>query len=195
MINENCLRSHGAVLRKFNQNTVLFNRGHELEYHFQVVSGLVKLVRSDWKDHKITCKILGNNDANYLVLNESPLSFDVVADTDCTVLIIPKEKFLSMIMSEKGMLKHIMKYLSEQIYDHMETNRKEFNKSPSDKITELCQLLKFEEMDQELFSLEISLELDQIAIFTGLSVEICSATIQKMKENGFVKIRNGKIYF
>ncbi|REC59368.1 hypothetical protein DRF65_26460 [Chryseobacterium pennae] len=62
-----------------------------------------------------------------------------------------------MITSEKGIVMHIMKYLSKQLYTHMETIRKEFNKSASDKIAELFQLLKFEGTDQELFSFEMSL--------------------------------------
>ncbi|GGG63125.1 Crp/Fnr family transcriptional regulator [Epilithonimonas arachidiradicis] len=195
MIDEKCLRSHGAVLRIFNRDTFLFNKGSELEYHFQIVSGLAKFVREDQEGHRITCQILGSGDANYLILAGLPLPFDMVAITDCTVLMMPKDDFLSMIMSEEGMLRHIMKYISELMYIQMERNRKEFNKSPSDRITELFQFLKYEETDQEIFSFEINLNVHEIAEISGISLEICIDTLKKMKEHGSVKILNARILF
>jgi len=195
MIEENCLRSHGAVLRTFNRNTFLFNKGSELEYHFQIVSGLAKFVREDQEGHQITCQILGSSEANYLILTGLPLTFDVVAITDCRVLMMPKDDFLSMIMSEEGMLSHIMKYMAELMYIQMERNRREFNKSPSDRITELFKFLKYEETHQEIFSFEINLTVHEIAEISGISLEICIHALQKMKEHGAVKILNARIFF
>ncbi len=195
MIDENFLRSHGAVLRKFTRNTVLFQEGHELEYHFQIVSGILELVRVDLEGRRITCKFLTGGDANYIVLNDLPLPFDVVAVTDCTVLVMPREKFLTMIRSEKGLLRHIFKFLSGELYDQMETNRKACNKSPAEKITELFQLLKYEETDQEIFSFEIDISTSEIAMMLGLSKKNCINTLQEMEDEGSVQVRNGKIFF
>ncbi|MDN3692497.1 hypothetical protein QWZ06_09520 [Chryseobacterium tructae] len=43
--------------------------------------------------------------------------------------------------------------------------------------------------------MEISLDLHEIAMMTGLNVEICHAIIQKMEVGDSINIRNGKIYF
>jgi len=195
MIDEKCLRSHGAILRKFTRNTVLFNEGQEPEYHFQMVSGIVEFVRVDLDGLRTTCKFLTGGDANYIVLNDSPLSFDIVAVTDCTVLVMSKENFLSMIKSEKGMLRHIMEFLARELNTQMETNSKAYRKSPADRITELFQSLKYEETDQEIYSLVVSLDLNEIALMCGISVEICIATIQKMELENSIRIRNGRIYY
>lgn len=100
-----------------------------------------------------------------------------------------------MMTSEKGMMMHILKYFSEQLYNHMEAKRVELNKNPTEKITELFQFLKFDETDQEIFSLEIDFDIDQIAMMSGISAEICIAAIQKMERGDSIKIRDGKIYF
>ncbi|SHK70252.1 Crp/Fnr family transcriptional regulator [Epilithonimonas mollis] len=195
MIEEDCLRLHGAVSRRFTAGTLLFSGFEEVGYYFQIVSGLITFTLTDAHRHNRICTISGRGEANYSILTDFPPLLDAIALTECSVLIMPKENFLFMVASEKGMMMHILKYLSEQLYNCMETNRIEFNKSPSDKIIELLHFLKFEETDQELFSLEIDLNLDQIAMMSGLNTEICIATIEKMEKDDSIKIRNGRIYF
>lgn len=195
MFEEDCLRLYGAEFRAFAGGSLLFSRGEEIVHYFQVVSGLITFAQVDSEGNNIIGTILGRGEGNYTTLIEHSSSFDVIAITDCTVFLMPKESFIDMITSEKGMMMHILKYLSEQLYNCMETNRMELNKSPSSKITELFQFLKFEETDQELFSLQIDLDIDQIAMMSGLSAEICIATIQKMEKDNSIKIRGGKIYF
>lgn len=195
MIEEDCLRLHGAEFSTFAVGTLLFSRDEEMTHYFQVVSGLVTFAQVDSEGNNIIGTILGRGEGNYAALIELSSSLDVVAITDCTVFLMPKESFIDMITTEKGMMLHILKYLSEQLYNCMETNRIEFNKSPSDKIIELFHFFKFEETDQELFSLQIDLNLNQIAMMCGLSAEICIAAIQKMERDNSIKIRNGRIYF
>ena len=195
MIEEDCLRLHGAVFRRFTAGSLLLSGFEEAGHYFQIVSGLIAFVQADSEKHNRICAILGRGQTNYAILTEFPPLVDAIALTECSVLIMPKENFLFMVASEKGMMMHILKYLSKQLYTFMEINRIELCKSPTDKITGLFHFLKFEETDQELFSLEIDLNLDQLAMMSGLSAEICIVAIQKMKKDDSIKIRNGKIYF
>jgi hypothetical protein len=109
----------GAEYRDFKPNVHLIKRGDEGTFMVGVMSGRMRMsVRSaEGKEMLITMVDRGELVGEMSVIDEQPRAIDVVTETDCTLMIIKREEFISVLRSSPeammGLLKmtcHRMRY-------------------------------------------------------------------------------------
>ncbi|UZT99048.1 Crp/Fnr family transcriptional regulator [Chryseobacterium fluminis] len=197
MINEKYLRFHGAVEKTFRKGSYIFNHGSFQNHYYQIVDGVVKLFSTGFNILDMTFQLLrkGEQISLYSMFVEMPLLHNALALTDCRILVMDKEHFNKMIQQDKSLMLKILKHLSNDSYPRPLTNRFFITDSPKLKIQQLFHNLKYEKADQEIFSYEVRLKLQQIADLTNVDIEQIMPCIKCLEQQGLLKIVNDIIYF
>lgn len=196
MIDEKYLRSHGAVEKKFTAGYCIFSYGTIQNYYYQVINGIVKLSNTGYDAKDMTFQLLrrGDHISLYCAFVEMPSLHHVVALTDCQLLVLQKDNFNQMIERNKVLMLMVLKELSNDLYSQPLKSCCCITDSAENKIEQLFHSLKFDETDQELFSFEIKMSLQQIADKANLSITDVRLAIKNLEEQDLIRIVNSKVF-
>lgn len=196
MIDEKYLRSHGAVEKKFTAGSCIFSHGIIQNHYYQIIEGIVKLFNTGYDANDMTFQLLRSREqiTLYCAFVEMPSLHHAVALTDCRILIMQKDNFNQMIERKKSLRLKVLKKLSSDLYSQPIESCCYITDSAENKIEQLFHSLKFDETDQELFSFEIKMSLQQIADKTNLSITDVRLAIKNLEEQGLIRIVNSKVF-
>lgn len=197
MIDEKYLRCHGAVEKRFKAGSYIFSHGTIQNHYYQVIDGLVKLSNTGYNTQDMTFQLLrsGEKISLYSLFVEMPLLQDAVALTDCRIIVMRKEDFNHMIGHNKILMLKILKKLWNDSFCLPPQNCYLIADNAENRVQRLFHSLKYNEADQELFSFEIKMSLEQIADAAGVTISNVKSVMQSLKDQGLIKILKGKIYF
>lgn len=196
MIDEKYLRCHGAVEKKFTAGSCIFSHGTIQNHYYQIIDGIVKLSNTGYDAKDMTFQLLRNREhiSLYSVFVEMPSLHHAVALTDCRILVMQKNNFNQMIELNKTLMLMVLKELSSNLYCQALESYCYTTDSAENKIEQLFHSLKFDETDQELFSFEIKMSLQQIADKANLSITDVRLAIKNLEEQGLIRIVNSKVF-
>ena len=198
VIDERILLSKGAISEDYNIADLIFTEGDVLKYYYQILEGTVKL--NNYTDNgKETLQHIvekGNSFGEYLLfLENAPSPINAIALTSCRILRLPKISFFNLLNQHPEICFEINQNISQKLYFRQIMAKNISTQSPSIKLKALLDYLKSQELDKTPFSFQVPLTRQEMANYTGLSVETTIKTIKTMEKDNLVKILNRKILY
>ena len=198
VIDERILLSKGAISEDYNIADLIFTEGDVLKYYYQILEGTVKL--NNYTDNgKETLQHIvekGNSIGEYLLfLENAPSPINAIALTSCRILRLPKISFFNLLNQHPEICFEINQNISQKLYFRQIMAKNISTQSPSIKLKALLDYLKSQQPDKTPFSFQVPLTRQEMANYTGLSVETTIKTIKTMEKDNLVKILNRKILY
>ncbi|MCU7616283.1 Crp/Fnr family transcriptional regulator [Chryseobacterium sp. PBS4-4] len=196
-ISEDLLSSYGAEYIDFMPNQTIFSEGSKPQFYFQILTGIVEIKNYHQDGKEFTQNILSNQQcfAESFLFNSKVYPVTAVALTQCRILRLRKQDFLSLLKNNGEISSLFLQYFSARLHDNYLMLFNLSLSDPSTRIKTVIDILKRNSLFNEPFSFLIPLTRQQIANLTGLRVETVIRSIKKMEHNELLKIENGKIYF
>lgn len=110
-------------------------------------------------------------------------------------MIMSKKCFFKMIMEERVLMFQILRNLSTDMNSASQREDFYFTDSPELKLKQLLSNLKHRETDQEKFSYEVKLTMQQIADFINIDLQKMMLCIKSLEKQSLLKVINDKLYF
>ncbi len=197
VISEDLLFSHGAVSCYYNASEYIFREGTVSKFYFQVKSGVVKI--NNYTDtgnefiHGFPFE--GHCVGESYLFTDLPYGINAITVTQCEIIKIEKEKFLTMVSTIPTLLLNINKYTAERVHFRYLISSLLPETRPESRITKLLEHIKkyFGYTDQ--YSFMVPYTRSQIAALIGLRVETVIRAIKKMEAEDKLLIKGSKIFY
>lgn len=197
-IDKDLLITWGAKIKRFKKNDVVFAEGTEARCFHQIVEGVVRMYNiNDTAGKEFTQGVFGpdNSFGEPAIIIDEPYPAHAVCATDCVILLLPKENFLTIINEYPDLHLKLTKLMAYRVWDKSMMFKEVMSNTPSTRIIGFLNLYK----KKLKLSLEerilIPFTRQEIANFTGLRVETTIRTLNKLNEDKQVEIINHKLYF
>ncbi|KMQ69056.1 hypothetical protein ACM39_06530 [Chryseobacterium sp. FH2] len=197
MISEDLLLAYGANYEKYEANQIIFHEGSIPKFYFQIASGIVELNNYHEDGKEFTQNILsdGQSFGESLLFNNRPYPMNAVAKTNCNILKLPKNDFLSLLSQNPEVSLNMFRCLSDRLYYKYIMLFNNSSQDPLFKIKTIMNYLKNYNSYNEPYSFQVPLTRQQIANLTGLRVETVIRSVKKLENEKVLKIENGKIFY
>ncbi len=191
------LHSVGATEECFNVGDYIFREDGTPQFYYQIEEGEIKLNSYNNEGKEFIQNIVspGQCFGESMLFLEKPYPVNAIALTECKILKICREKFLTLLDIYPNIALDICNALSETTYNKFVLMRKISSKNAVERLTEIMDLLKEPQENKDKYTFEIKHTRQQLASLTGLCVETAIRAIKKMEGNKMLKIRNRKIYY
>lgn len=197
MIDEELLRQFGCRLASFEKGEVLFNQGDMPRYYFQILSGTVKMNNFNDEGKEFVQGLFSEGDS----FGEPPLFLkdsypaNAVAIVPSSVFLLPKNKFLDLLMSNPQIHLKITTNLAKRLYYKSIMASEISSQEPEHRVLKLIDYFKTRidkvPTDQ---SYKVEITRQQIAELTGLRVETVIRSIKSLEKKGQLVISNRKVF-
>ena len=197
MIDEELLRQFGCRLASFEKGEVLFNQGDMPRYYFQILSGAVKMNNFNDEGKEFVQGLFSEGDS----FGEPPLFLkdsypaNAVAIVTSSVFLLPKNKFLDLLMSNPQIHLKITTNLAKRLYYKSIMASEISSQEPEHRVLKLIDYFKTRidkvPTDQ---SYKVEITRQQIAELTGLRVETVIRSIKSLEKKGQLVISNRKVF-
>lgn len=197
VIDKFILESQGAIIVNYNMSDIIFEEDDLVKYYYQIVEGKIKLNNYTDSGKEILQSILeeGQSVGEYLLFLENVRSpVNAVAMTNCKILKLPKNSFLTLLDNHPHYGLNFKKNISKSLH-FRHIMGKSATQTSSLKLKTLFDYLKNSHAETTPFSFQVPLTRQEMANYTGLRVETTIKTIKKMEQENLVKIVNRKIYY
>ena len=196
MIDEVLLLQNGATYKKIKKGEFIFLEGNVCNHYFQLKEGTISWLNfSD--DGKIFIQSIIEKGECFGILplfDDEPYAASAVADTDCIVLKLPKQKFKKIITEFPDILLMFTQKLSKVLRSKLSFLKEIACHDPEHKVLEVLKPYREKNQDKPEDPIRIFLTRSQIAEMTGLRVETVIRVIKKLSNKGDLDIMKGKIY-
>lgn len=196
MIDEVLLRQFGSRLAGFEKGEVLFNQGDTPRYYFQILSGAVKMNNFNDEGKEFVQGLFSEGDS----FGEPPLFLkdnypaNAVAIVSSKVFLLPKNKFLDLLMSNPQIHLKITTNLAERLYYKSIMASEISSQEPEHRVLKLIDYFKtrIDKVPRDQ-SYRVEITRQQIADLTGLRVETVIRSIKSLEKKGELVISNRKV--
>lgn len=108
-----------AKTRHYAKNTIIFSQGDESSSLYLVLSGRVRVYMDDEQGRQIIINTLSSNDyfGELALLSNSLRSANVMTIEPCSMAIIHKQQFLTVLENDMGVAKSIIHNLVERVQE------------------------------------------------------------------------------
>lgn len=198
MIPEQLLREHGGTIRGYNKRDFIFKEGNRIHRYHQIVSGKIKFsaISRDGKEviHNIFEDGESFGEAFLFIEEDCPLN--AIALTDCKIITLPRKSFLNLLKEYPAYSLEVNKLFSQRLFYKMRLSQHLVSNRPEERIKALMDYLKYskmQEIEESLFLLPLTRQ--QMADFTGLTVETVIRTVKNLEKEGSLEIIDRKIFY
>jgi len=197
MINNDLLIQFGAKLASFDKGEVLFNQGDMPRYYFQIFSGAVKMNNFNDEGKEFVQGLFAEGDS----FGEPPLFLkdnypaNAVAIVSSKVFLLPKEKFMELLMAHPQIHLNITISLAKRLYYKSIMASEISSQEPEHRVLKLIDYFKTKVNKvpaNDKYKVEITRQ--QIADLTGLRVETVIRSIKSLEKKGELAIINRKVF-
>lgn len=197
VIDKFILESLGAIIVNYNMSDFIFKEDDVVRHYYQIVEGKIKLNNYTDSGKEILQSIIdeGQSVGEYLLFLDNVSSpVNAIAMTNCQILKLPKNSFLTLLEEHPHFGLNFKKNISKSLY-FRHIMGKSATQTSSLKLKTLFDYLKSSQSRTTPFSFQVPLTRQEMANYTGLRVETTIKTIKKMEQENLVKIVNRKIYY
>lgn len=197
MINNDLLIQFGSKLASFDKGEVLFNQGDMPRYYFQIFSGAVKMNNFNDEGKEFVQGLFAEGDS----FGEPPLFLkdnypaNAVAIVSSKVFLLPKEKFMELLMAHPQIHLNITTSLAKRLYYKSIMASEISSQEPEHRVLKLIDYFKTKVNKvpaNDKYKVEITRQ--QIADLTGLRVETVIRSIKSLEKKGELAIINRKVF-
>jgi CRP/FNR family cyclic AMP-dependent transcriptional regulator len=180
-----------AVRRKFAKNTVLFSKGDESASVYLIAKGYVRAVISDENGREMVLNQFGPGEffGEFAMLDGKPRSATAITLENTEVVIIRREDFERIVLSNPDVVLHLLKILLKKLREATERIESLSFLSVYERITRLLSNLAAPGENGDI--IEVKLTHRDIATMVGASREMVSKIMKQLFDGGFLA-REGK---
>ncbi|UOE37490.1 Crp/Fnr family transcriptional regulator [Chryseobacterium oryzae] len=196
IINDELLFKHGAILKSYDENDIIFKEGIQAKYYYQIQVGTVKICNTfdDGKEFAHGFPFVGHCFGESYLLTDKPYAINVVALTASVIICLPKTAYLDLVVDNPQVLLDVNRYTAERLHFRYLVSSFLAISDPLIKIQKLLDHLKDYFGYTELYSFQVPFTRNQLASLTGLRVETIIRVIKKCKHQGFSKLITVKFF-
>ena len=184
---ENCAR-----IREYKRNSLIYSPEQECLGLIKLLSGSLRTFMLSEEGREVVLYRMGEGEIDLLsascVVNQISFETQMVADTDCTLLVIPATCLAEFKRNNLAVRCFIYEKLGERFSDVMK----------------LMQTMLFTRIDKRIAALlrekaeasgtdEIRITHEEIAAFINSSREVVSRTLKEMERSGLLSLGRGRI--
>ena len=197
IISEDLLLTYGGDYETYFPNEIIFNEGSLPKFYFQIANGVVELNNYHEDGKEFTQNILsdGQSIGESLLFNEKAYPMNAIAKTECSILKLPRENFLSLIHENRDVMMDMFKCMADRLYYKYLMLFNISSADPQFKIKTIIDYLKSTQGIDSNQTFQVPYTRQQIANLTGLRVETVIRTVKKMETEKMVKIEGRKIFY
>lgn len=196
VIQENLLIQYGAEILYYHASDFIFTEEKKAMNYYQILRGRVKLNNYNEDGTEFIHNILGEGQCigEWLLFNEHAYPMNAIAMKETSVFSLPREQFWKLVLAHPEISKILLTCLSEKMYFKFVMSHNNTNKNPICKIWFFINYLRSYQFTSHPLTYEVHLTRQQIANYTGLTVETVIRSIKQLERDGKLKIKNGKIF-
>ncbi|SDL90039.1 MULTISPECIES: Crp/Fnr family transcriptional regulator [Chryseobacterium] len=196
-IDNQLLGAYSAEVRKYDEKEIIFSEGDFPSYYYQITEGAIKINNYNEDGKEFIHNILGKDQSfgDPLLFMDKTYPMNASALKPSTVIRLPRKNFINLIKENPQISLDMNACLSHRLYYKMIMMQSMASQNPSARIIGLFDYLKSYSDCDDHHSFQILMTRQQIADLTGLRVETIIRTIKKMESEGFIKIKDRKIYY
>ncbi len=172
----------------FKKGDIVFEEGEPAKAVWVIKSGWLKLAKKAFGKKSVTIDLLTPREAicGISVFDQLPYSATAVAVTDCVVACLPSEEVLALIRSNPAFDEKLLAICCHRIR-HMAESCAMLYEPVEWRIAKA--LLRL----QEIFGDVLPVTHRELAGITGIRVETTIRTMSKMKKQGWLDMKRGKV--
>ncbi|WP_185147345.1 Crp/Fnr family transcriptional regulator [Chryseobacterium binzhouense] len=196
-IDEQLLGAYSAEVRKYEEKEIIFSEGDFPSYYYQIAEGAIKLNNYNEDGKEFIHNILGKDQSfgDPLLFMDKTYPMNASALKPSTVIRLPRKNFINLVKENPQISLDMNACLSHRLYYKMIMMQSMASQNPYARIIGLFDYLKSYADCNDHHSFQILMTRQQIADLTGLRVETIIRTIKKMESEGYIKIKDRKIYY
>lgn len=187
-LNEERLRelSKISVRRKFAKKTILFSKGDESDSFYIIMTGYVQAVINSDQGREIVLNQFGPGEffGEFALLDGQPRSATVITRESTELIIIRRDEFHKMVLSEPDVALKLMKILLKKLRLATEKIESLTFLNVYGRITQL--LLNLASPDDGFQVIAKKLTHQQIANMVGASREMVSKIMKQLEIGGYI---------
>lgn len=197
VIPEDLLFQHGAVVKTYSENEIIFSEGSFAKNYFQIQEGTVKISNTfdDGKELVHGFPFNGHCFGESYLFTDTPFGMNATALTACTIISLTKTHFINLVKNKPGIMLDVNRYTAERLHFRYLVSSFLAISDPMIKIQRLLDHLKNYFDYTEPYSFQVPYTRYQLASLTGLRVETFIRVIKKMQALELLKIESSKIYY
>lgn len=196
IVPEDVLLNYGAELKSYQPKEIIFKEDFFPHYYYQIQDGTVKLNNYHEDGTEFIQNILGAGESigEFLLYGDNAYPMNAVAISHCTIFCLNKDYFYQLLLDQPQLNIALLECLSRRLYFKLQMIQNNSEKSPRCKILFFINYFKKLQNTQQPFSFELPLTRQQIANYTGLTVETVIRTIKHLERDNELMIKHGKIF-
>lgn len=197
MIDESLLLTFGSKTVGFDKGEILFKQGDTPRYYFQINTGAIKMNNFNDQGKEFVQGLFSAGDS----FGEPPLFLqdtypaNAIAIIQSTILILPKDKFMDLLVANPQVHLSITTNLARRLYYKSIMASEISSQEPEHRVLKLIDYFKVK-VNKVPATLRYKVEItrQQIADLTGLRVETVIRAIKSLEKKGELMIENRKVY-
>lgn len=197
MIEKGLLIEFGSKIARFDKGEVLFSQGDMPRYYFQILAGTVKMNNFNDEGREFVQGLFTTGDS----FGEPPLFLkdsypaNAVAVTDSEVFLLPKEKFMELLVNNPAIHLSMTTNLARRLYYKSIIASEISTQEPEHRVLKLIDYFKTKLCKTPADSrYKVEITRQQIADLTGLRVETVIRSIKSLEKKGELLISNRKVF-
>lgn len=177
--------------RSFPAKQILFSEGTNAHHIFYVLSGKVKLYKSNDMGKEFITDMVSPGEflGQFAILENRPYKMNAVATEDCEIVQIPKTDFLSLIHTDRDVANQFIIMLANEVEEKAEKLIKLAYNSVRQRVADA--LLGIYEKESKG---EFHISREDLANLTGTSKETVIRTLSDFKEEKLIRIDQNLIH-
>lgn len=196
MLDQKLLLKFGAEKIHVKKGDILFEKGDQPRFFYQVIEGDVKINDVNAEGREFIQEIIsgGRSFGDFALIGDFTYLANAEAILDTSLLRLGKSNFFKMLEQNPKVHLTFTKNLAKRLHYKALMSAEIATYSAEHKILAFLDYLKHTIYSiEEPFGFEVNLTRQQIADLTGLRVETVIRNIKKLEDCGEVKIVNRKI--
>lgn len=197
-IEKDLLIAWGARARKYKKNEFVYSEGDEARNYYQISEGVVRMFNvNDSAGKEFTQGMFGHDNSfgEPALITGEPYAVNAICITDCVIMILPKENFLKIIHEYPDIHFRLTYMLAQRVWEKSITFKDIISNTPATRIMGFLSSYKKKLKLNHSDRIHIPLTRQEIANFVGLRVETTIRTLNKLKDEGQVEIRNRRLFY
>lgn len=188
------LEEYEAALKSYTKDQVVFREHEQAQFYYQIKTGKLKMFNHS-EDGKAFIQGFFESGKSF---GEPPLFQDsnypacAQCITDCSIYILPKERFFSLLKNHPKEHLKITKILSKRMIYKSKIIQELSIHPPEHRILTLLNHFKETANSTELY--EVQLTRQQISDMTGLRVETVIRTIKQLEKDQKLILKRHKVF-
>jgi len=185
----------GRTIKRIRKNDLLFMEGDCSEFLYFIVSGRIKIVKSNesGKEYMIDIRKQGDSLGYLVLLEDNKHKETAIAIEDSEVALVPKDDFLNLLYSNVNVTKKFVKLMSANLLESEDKLLKLAYDSARKRVAEAIIFVSKKYHSIVKDDIGFNTNRENISALSGISTESVSRNMTNFRDEGLIETMRGGI--